>query len=197
VAPLIKDAIRLRLLGDTNIADPALAKMLMCWRDDERGEDLWRKLAAAQGDRLQIDLNVTGGRTTLQPDRFLEFVIGAWRAAVLHGDVTALRRKRDAALERFQRKLGELAKAKMTLVELAEALAKLSARLNKVRADIMPKPTGQGRATFQHAVGDLVHDVTGKYLNREVGVLTGIVFNLGKDIDPDTVRMARERRSDD
>jgi hypothetical protein len=178
--------------------DPDRRAHLQRWRDDDRGEEVWREInCAAQKSGVLLRANV-----------FIGEILGARRVAIVIGNRGKLRDHYRQAADQMKRVANFLRKPHPHGMpsyprgkELAGMLDKAAAYHRKqvevrrnlpgvLRVSRESKP----EAIFMSMVGNHLNGVTGRWLDKEVAALADSAFDTPEPIEPEAARWARGQR---
>jgi hypothetical protein len=184
--------------GGWGVLDPDKMKMLQDWEEHPRSNEIWTKICTAAERLEDVPLDLAHAMD------FVVFVLEAKGAAghvdKLAAEIASLRKSYATEQERFKKKVighvqdvsspRELALILKHAAHAAEILHRLNespARHQALRSD---HDGSRQRTLFIRDVSNLVHDLTGRWLDDEVADLTEIAFPP-REITVDIVRAAR------
>jgi hypothetical protein len=171
---------------------------LQRWINDDRAEQIWEKIqSAARSNDLW-----------LPPGTLITEILGARRVAIAI-------RHRGKLRQRYRNAAGEMERVAKFLrkphpygmpsyprsSELARMLDDAASYFRKVVEPSRNVPgvlkfsrQARSHTIFMSSVSNYLKGITGRWLDKEVGVLTEIAFDLPDHIDPEEVRGARRQR---
>ena len=166
--------------------------LLQRWLDDDRASEVWSAILA-HSERHSGPIGVDA------PIHFIIFVLVTKNAAKRESAIDKVTAG-TAELKQLRVKFDRRAK-KLSFEKKLEVWAKAAKELG-VSPLVMARPAGQprvrsdrngsrARTYFIREVSGFIHDVTDRWLDQQVAVLTEIAFNTPDIISEDTVRKAR------
>ncbi|WP_315729125.1 hypothetical protein [Bradyrhizobium sp. SZCCHNS2015] len=170
----------------------AIKTLLQRWRDDDRAEDIWRKVAKAAG-------------ANLTPSEFIHLVARtAMAARALPARIKRQKLETAATRAGLGAQIFEAFASDKSNLELAEILEEaawqLRFREQFTMLDNYPQgarsrsQTSQSRRAFSLALSDFFKERCNKWMDNEAGVLLEIAFGPQGDDISQEVRDYRRRR---
>lgn len=166
------------------------------WLEDERANEVWSAIRA-HAEQYEGPTGVDA------PMRFIRFILTTKKAAERENEVIPKITEAKAAGKKLLSSLRtKIAEGIRTLPDekLVPFLEIVVAELRAFRPIVTSPPRvrsgkkgSRARTFFMRDVSALVHDTTGKWLDKEVAVITEIAFNT-RDINIDAVRKARRQK---
>jgi hypothetical protein len=186
----------LKCLFENYIAHEDDRALLKRWLDRDRKGTVWSAIRA-RAEQHEGPIGVDA------PIYFIIFILEMKKAAEqeskANADIAVMAAKIKKLKTEFTSKIGRDAK-RVPFEKRAEFLKRAGKRLEgypsavisppRVRSD---KKGSRARTYFIREVSGYVHDVTGRWLDEQVGVITEIAFNTSEIISGDTVRKARSK----
>jgi hypothetical protein len=170
--------------------------LLERWLEDERANEVWSVI------RVHVE-QYEGPTGVDAPMQFIRFILTTKKAAERENEVIPKITEAKAAAKKLLSRLRtEIAEGIRTLPDekLVPFLESTVAELRAFHPIVTSPPRvrsgkngSRARTLFIRDVSALVRDVTGKWLDEKVGIITEIAFNTLDIIGVDTVRKARRQ----
>ena len=176
---------------------PDDAAHIQRWAEDDRTEEVWRKIETA----------VQQKNITLPAEAFVREILGARQVAMAIGHRGEWRDRYRKEADQMQRTAKFLRRSHplgmppypggTELAGLLDDAARYFRKQVEV-SRIVPSVLKFGRkskpqAIFMNMVGNDLNNITGSWLDEEVGILTEIAFASPDIIDPEDARRARRQ----
>lgn len=182
-------------LRDWRPASSAIRAHLQRWLNDDRGEDVWKKVSKAAG-------------ANLGPEEFIRFVAhAAMKARALPVRIETWKREVEAAVAGQRDRVSDAFSSSGSLSEIADVLedAAWDLRMRERFSMLHGYPSGaisrrqkgtQGRRALSLIMSDFCKERCGIWMDEEVGILLEIAFGPGSgDDSAEEVRGYRRSRN--